>query len=344
MLVMLMHLKNSNIVEGKAKLGFAMGFSMIIITAFCEWMSLITNNSMLVPVWAHALVNSMEFALSPTIVVMWTYGIGNIQRVKILFPFLVANTIVEFASAKYGFIFYINEHNEYCRGDFYLIYILFYCIAILFMFQEAYLFSRKYQNRNRETLIASFIFLLFGIGANMLNSDMHSVWISVAICSVLFYIYYIELAIQMDSLTALLNRRSYDMHIKQLNYPTAIIMLDIDKFKSINDTYGHAYGDLILQQISSCIRKAFNGYGLCYRIGGDEFCVILREGKLDSRQSVINILQKRFDTIMAEARRKSPLLPTVSLGFEIFDGSKSITKALRHADLNMYDIKRNKEE
>ncbi len=53
-----------------------------------------------------------------------------------------------------------------------------------------------------------------------------------------------------------------------------LVVFDVDDFKQINDRYGHMKGDLCLADIAECIKKAYASFGYCYRIGGDEFCVI----------------------------------------------------------------------
>lgn len=91
---------------------------------------------------------------------------------------------------------------------------------------------------------------------------------AVAIAGTLFYIYFMEISIQMDSLTKLLNRRCFDKHIKQLNYDTAIVFFDVNKFKSINDNYGHKQGDIVLQQVASNIRYVLAIWAISTELAG----------------------------------------------------------------------------
>ena len=60
-------------------------------------------------------------------------------------------------------------------------------------------------------------------------------------------------------------------------------MFDVDDFKQINDRYGHIQGDLCLAGIAECIKKSYANFGYCYRIGGDEFCVLLKNGGNEGR-------------------------------------------------------------
>ena len=88
---------------------------------------------------------------------------------------------------------------------------------------------------------------------------------------------YRQLATQ-DSMTKLLNRNAYELRLRELvaqpPSDVCIIMFDIDQVKYINDTYGHHVGDQVICFVARCIDMVFGEIGGCYRIGGDEFCVV----------------------------------------------------------------------
>ena len=79
----------------------------------------------------------------------------------------------------------------------------------------------------------------------------------------------------MDGLTMLLNRTQYEKDLERIKPPAVIINMDVDDFKQINDTSGHAAGDYYLRQIAEVIRTVYGRHGDCYRYGGDEFSLIL---------------------------------------------------------------------
>jgi two-component system cell cycle response regulator len=90
-----------------------------------------------------------------------------------------------------------------------------------------------------------------------------------------------DLAI-IDPLTGLNNRRYLDSHLRIVfdrararQRPMSLCMIDIDRFKQINDTYGHRAGDTVLQQVSSCLRSAVRGADLLCRYGGEEFVIVM---------------------------------------------------------------------
>jgi diguanylate cyclase (GGDEF)-like protein len=88
---------------------------------------------------------------------------------------------------------------------------------------------------------------------------------------------------RIDALTGLLNRRSFDQRLreeiaftKRHKTPFALLLLDVDRFKSVNDTFGHEEGDRVLQHVAAAMRAAIREEDACFRYGGEEFAVILR--------------------------------------------------------------------
>lgn len=85
-----------------------------------------------------------------------------------------------------------------------------------------------------------------------------------------------------DSLTGLLNRRSYELHLDQAvsrarryGWPFALVLLDLDDFKVVNDRYGHAAGDAALRAVGTELRAALRGGDVAARLGGDEFALLV---------------------------------------------------------------------
>ncbi len=93
-----------------------------------------------------------------------------------------------------------------------------------------------------------------------------------------------------DGLTGLYNKKSItELAIQKINVaknPVALIVMDVDKFKECNDTYGHAFGDKVLTAVSNCIKDAIKGIGIAGRIGGDEFLIVLDKTEEDDIRTV----------------------------------------------------------
>lgn len=111
------------------------------------------------------------------------------------------------------------------------------------------------------------------------------------------------------------------------------VVFDVDDFKQINDRYGHIQGDLCLAGIAECIKKSYANFGYCYRIGGDEFCVLLKNGGNEGR------CKQEFLQRLQEKRGEIAFLPTVSYGSAPFSG-EDIVKVKDRADQDMYQYKK----
>ncbi len=111
-----------------------------------------------------------------------------------------------------------------------------------------------------------------------------------------------------DPLTSCLNRRSFNEHCQQAlrtaeddGQPLSCIMMDIDHFKSINDTFGHAVGDKVIQQVVNSVRSGLRSIDIIGRYGGEEFCILLPGLDLDQAAIVAERLRFRVESEASEA-------------------------------------------
>jgi len=147
-----------------------------------------------------------------------------------------------------------------------------------------------------------------------------------------------------DPLTALPNRRSMFVHLsrelaraERLKSEVAIIVMDIDGFKSINDTYGHNVGDHALREVAGALQGALRPYDLCVRYAGDEFIVVLADCSREAADIKRRELQARIADIQVEVRAGKRLALGVSAGAAVFphDGA-TYEQLLADADHRMY--------
>src|SRR5207248_4448648 len=119
--------------------------------------------------------------------------------------------------------------------------------------------------------------------------------------------------------------------------PLSVLMFDIDKFKSINDTHGHLCGDFVLRELAECIRDTIRKEDMFARYGGEEFCMVLVEsepaealGAAERVRSTIESHPFRFEA--------TPIKLTVSVGVATTTGESVVTPAelLRQADEKLY--------
>lgn len=158
----------------------------------------------------------------------------------------------------------------------------------------------------------------------------------------------IEVAASTDSLTSCLNRAAFatlvDAYLDKFRSDAdrnrgALLVIDVDFFKLINDSYGHDIGDEALSLIANAIRKNLRDRDLVGRLGGEEFCVFLpgaSEG--DSRQIAERIRGTVETTVFAPAGVAHPL--SVSIGGAPLNPEASFSSLYRAADQRLYEAKR----
>lgn len=154
-----------------------------------------------------------------------------------------------------------------------------------------------------------------------------------------------------DSLTGLPNRTNLMQHLQLMinqsnieNTVFAVLFLDLDHFKMVNDTMGHDVGDLLLKAVADRLRGFLRGQDFIARLGGDEFTIILQDVK--GRKAIEKIVQQiceSFKKPFVFLRRK--ILVTTSIGISVFpsDG-KEISDLLKHADTSMFKAKKQRDK
>ena len=122
--------------------------------------------------------------------------------------------------------------------------------------------------------------------------------------------------------------------------PLALLMLDIDHFKKINDTYGHAAGDLVLVQLADVLRSVLRAADLCGRFGGEEFVCLLPETSVSEALILAERLRARLveQAVCSEA---GAILFTVSIGVSVaMPEDISIDQLIHRADMALYEAKK----
>lgn len=151
-----------------------------------------------------------------------------------------------------------------------------------------------------------------------------------------------------DSLTDLLNRRSFidlltDRLAEGAGETGALLMLDLDEFKGINDRFGHLAGDRVLLHVARTLNEGVRKGDLVGRLGGDEFAVFLPGASRDGAKRVAEGLQERFKAseVEVEAAPGARVIPRISLGVVHLQGWKGgAEEALDACDRAMYDAKK----
>jgi len=159
----------------------------------------------------------------------------------------------------------------------------------------------------------------------------------------------IEMAMT-DAVTGLYNRHFLSSHLDTLmgrdnehHRKVSLLMLDIDKFKLVNDTYGHAAGDEVLKEFARRIRGNIRNIDLAARFGGEEFVVVMPEGNIDYAYYFADRLRKAIaDEPFEISGSEQPITVTVSIGLALSgEEHSSSNKLLVAADEALYQAKQN---
>ena len=248
--------------------------------------------------------------------------------------FMFAATIVNF------FIpisYYITKDNVYERRPFsyvYYIVILYFCITAIYV-------THKYKKESgAKPFLNIFFFLLpilIGAGLQFAFYGLSLAWLSAAIGLVgLYMMQQNELAF-VDSLVDTYNRQ-YMNHVTTawINRGSTFagIMIDVDRFKDINDNFGHSEGDRALKDVTDILKAARNENELVFRFAGDEFVVL----KLTDRKDGLDKYIQNLDRGIAEFSAKRPYKLQLSYGRGFFEGG-DLDPFLKEMDNNMYQMK-----
>jgi diguanylate cyclase (GGDEF)-like protein/PAS domain S-box-containing protein len=154
----------------------------------------------------------------------------------------------------------------------------------------------------------------------------------------------LEYFVDHDFLTGLFNRRHFEQElareterVARYGGPGAVLVIDLDNFKEVNDTFGHKAGDDVLKGVAGLLRQRLRQTDTVARIGGDEFAVLLPQTNADDTQTLADEVVKGLGRQVAVLADHS-IRVTASVGAAMFDGLTDI-EALAYADLAMYESK-----
>lgn len=151
-----------------------------------------------------------------------------------------------------------------------------------------------------------------------------------------------------DELTGLPNRRALgerlmftEKRAKQLQQNVTVLMMDLDKFKSINDSYGHSAGDAALKHVAEIAKRSLREVDFLARIGGDEFCILIPDADLNTAAVIADALTTAVASTPFYWRDKQSQL-SATIGFNHWDSSSGtpLANSLSHADEDLTKTKR----
>lgn len=262
-------------------------------------------------------------------------------------PMLVL-LVLTLTSPKTHILFYIDENNCYRRGKFMGIRI---CVMILYVLWAAVLTlvgikrQKTKQKKDEMRALLQFIFFpLIGIFMQLFYLNLPFTAVGISLSVLLVFINVQNKQISIDALTGINNRRQLTLYVDselsalskkgELYY----LIMDIDKFKSINDTYGHLEGDNALIKIASLLNSLCEKQNdFVARYGGDEFVIVCRRRNEFEVEALKNEILKTVSQMNEQG--ELPYKLSLSVGSAKFDTSKSNDEIFAEADKKLYSIK-----
>lgn len=305
------------------------------------------------------IMHILLFLIGPTIIYLWFYFIWTwilpdkkVPLIKIspLVILFIANAVVTILSYHTGTVFDVTGLNEYRRGSLFFVPMMTAYACLIYSCIIVLRYKRKLGKREFSSLLCFSIFPSIGGTVQVLYYGPLLIWSSTAIALIVVFIYLQQNITQIDVVTGAWTRAAFENHIKNKLCKSTnengfgILFLDLDKFKKINDSYGHMEGDKALKQVVNIIKKAFDKQDIVARFGGDEFVVLINSTSKFHVKELISRMEYNF-RVYNEMSGK-PYELKYSYGYEFFNYKhhKSVGQFLNYVDGLMYKSKEAKME
>ena len=342
-LVILSRLVNSNnILSSQRKRPFINGIVLTIVVMLAEVGTMVASDSG--PEWRglNVVSNVFGFMLTPFIpIVLLAIFDNEVLRTRLYFllPALF-NGIAAVLSPSFGLLFFIDADNQYARGKLFLLFVTVYMGYLVLLVVVSLRKRRGHLYSIQWSIVGLSMFVVSGTFIQLLFPSVYTSWHSITLSMFLYYLLLSEYDGRFDTLTGLFNRSAFEKDIQYLKKRKryTVIVMDLNDFKIVNDTFGHEYGDAVLQKVATIIRESFDQNCSSYRIGGDEFYVLCKT----SDPETIDCQLKSMTSRLASEREYDISLPTVAFGKSTSQtGTMDVQSMIKMADAEMYVYKKN---
>ena len=252
-----------------------------------------------------------------------------------------------------GILFYVDDEGIYHRGTFFVVqYLLSYTYVFITCFRAFLgIFNKKKFALRRQLIILS-LFPLAPAGAGILQfiyPQLPLACAALSLSTLLLYLEWIEQMISVDPLTMLNNRKqlAYRFESWMHTHDTQdlyLMLVDANRFKHINDTYGHLEGDTALIRIADALRlgcRDYAGKSSISRYGGDEFVVLAWADRKKGEQEIRHLMESIHGHLKRlNSDANSPYDLTVCIGMAKVTEQSVLKDVIEEADAQLYDQKR----
>ena len=270
---------------------------------------------------------------------------GSYERLKKRWFYiqpLIINTIFIIINFFKPFIFSVSSENIYQREPFMWLIVI---VNTIIFFYICYIAYKKKDNMDKEILAVLLMYIFMPVLAAGIQVRVYGIfimWPTMAITIVLTYIFLETVSTSKDYLTGLVSRHRMDDYLEYMleqKKVFTLVMIDLNDFKMINDTYGHVNGDAALKVFSKELKAVFHQAKLVSRYAGDEFVLILEKF---TEKDIIDEFDRLRDTLFViHQNNELPFLITFSYGYHLNDSDKDYNyqTIMSITDLKMYENK-----
>jgi diguanylate cyclase (GGDEF)-like protein len=248
------------------------------------------------------------------------------------------------------YFFYISEDNYYTPSKLYALRLFISCFPLALSFFEVFASAGQFKHSQIVSIVFFGILTGIGAGLDITLGDSYLIWPCFAAGLLYFYFFIVQSDSKLDSLTGLGNRFSFNEFIERLSRTGtkesySIVMIDMDHFKAINDTFGHLEGDNALRDMALIIKSCVRGTDFAARYGGDEFVLAIK-----SEYNIEKLMERIQQAVDNQNKRgKRPYKLEMSYGWDVFSSGSSSDPAtvenfLDHVDKLMYKNKMAKKD
>lgn len=263
----------------------------------------------------------------------------------VLIALASVNMLLVIASIFNGWYFFIDAANIYHRNTGFWLHTAL-CYSVHLMTTCLIIFNHKIIDKHDFILLLLFpVPLIVGSLLQIIFYGLSLTWIGMALSVLIIYINIQKTGLNTDYLTGVYNRRMFDYYLEEriinstANKTFSAIMIDLDRFKLINDTLGHRAGDAALEDAVAIFRSSLPGNGFIARYGGDEFCIILITSSMEQLEKTVNSINHAAENF--NLKNKKPYWISFSMGYDIYDYTRKMNpdEFIKHMDQLMYSQK-----
>lgn len=294
------------------------------------------------------------FIIQPAVTYLYSlysdyHAFFDAKRVRrlayILSPPIVIHAAMSALSPITGWIFRIDGDGVYSRGEFFLGSTAVPFAYIAFTFVSTLLHWRRLSTHGRFSML---LFALPPMVGGIFQGTfpmMKLLWPGVSLSLLMTYLTIESEILSTDHLTGLQNRRSFERNLsRRLKSPQgdklfSLIMLDLDGFKLINDTFGHAAGDEALVEAAGVLRRCLHADDYIARYAGDEFVVLANLQRYDDAATVVGRIAAAFDAFNSNSSKPWKLSASIGSAIREPGEQPSPVELLAMADFRMYEAK-----